>query len=130
MPVRRRLRAVTLVALAYLGACSLGVSSEDDYFAVDENSCVGFCGSESPVPGSSPECFCDEACVDSGDCCKDAIAVCGLDGGSSGDAPAGSCACLCGSPDPAGECFCDDACVDNGDCCPDYAQLCTPDASG
>jgi hypothetical protein len=132
MPARRRLGAVCLVAIVCAGSCSLGVASEDDYFGVDKNSCAGHCGSDTPVPDSDPECFCDDVCVESGDCCKDFVAACGYDGSldASGDAGPGSCAGQCGSSDPQGNlpCFCDDACVDAGDCCSDYASLCDPDA--
>ncbi len=131
MPSRRRLRAVTLLALAYLGACSLGVSPEDDYFTSTQNSCAGHCGSDVAVPGSDPECFCDDVCVDSGDCCSDFSAVCAVDGaaGSSGDGASGSCVGFCGEldPVPGAECYCDVDCTANGDCCADYAAACTAD---
>jgi hypothetical protein len=39
-------------------------------------SCLGYCGYEDEVPGSSPGCFCDDACIDSDDCCLDYLAVC------------------------------------------------------
>jgi len=39
-------------------------------------SCGGLCGSPSPVPGSSPACYCDVSCVGFGDCCGDFQAMC------------------------------------------------------
>jgi hypothetical protein len=132
MPVRRRLGAACLLALVHAGACSLGVSPEDEYFGLDTNSCAGHCGSDVPIPDSDPECFCDELCVDTGDCCKDFVAVCGFDGSldASSDAGPGSCAGACGSDAAQGDppCFCDDLCTENADCCADYATLCDPDA--
>ncbi|MBX3130239.1 MAG: hypothetical protein KF718_26210 [Polyangiaceae bacterium] len=37
-------------------------------------SCVGFCGSSSPVPGGS--CYCDDSCETFGDCCADFVNAC------------------------------------------------------
>jgi hypothetical protein len=39
-------------------------------------SCAGHCGQASPVPGSSPACYCDSACKSYGDCCDDVDSVC------------------------------------------------------
>lgn len=38
-------------------------------------SCAGFCGT-GPVPGSSPDCFCDSLCQGYGDCCGDFVQQC------------------------------------------------------
>ncbi|MBK7579442.1 MAG: hypothetical protein IPI67_04470 [Myxococcales bacterium] len=40
-------------------------------------SCVGHCGSGTPVPGSSPSCYCDSYCTQNNDCCADKVAACG-----------------------------------------------------
>ncbi len=43
-----------------------------------KNSCVGHCDLiDTPVPGSSPKCYCDDACEGFGDCCSDKIKACG-----------------------------------------------------
>jgi hypothetical protein len=34
--------------------------------------CTGYCGKQSPSG-----CYCDSACVSSGDCCSDACSTCG-----------------------------------------------------
>lgn len=45
-------------------------------------SCVSHCGSESAVAqGDGGSCFCDEACIEHGDCCDDFGAVCNGEGG-------------------------------------------------
>ena len=88
-------------------------------------SCSGACGGQ-----GSGECFCDDQCVTSGDCCSDYAAQCdggdGGDGGDSGDQPppaGGSCAGACGGQG-SGECYCDDLCATSGDCCADYDTEC------
>lgn len=40
--------------------------------------CAGHCGSTDPVPGSSPECYCDASCETYGDCCGDFDSTCDL----------------------------------------------------
>ena len=39
--------------------------------------CVDRCDGDGPVPGSSPECYCDELCLEYDDCCSDYTATCG-----------------------------------------------------
>jgi hypothetical protein len=78
-------------------------------------SCFGKCG------GQSGSCWCDEACLGLGDCCKDfanacASTVCGAAGGS-------SCKNACDGKSPSG-CWCDAACAQLGDCCPDKSPCC------
>jgi hypothetical protein len=77
----------------------------------------GECGQQS----SSGPCWCDDQCVDYGDCCADKAAIC--------DAPpAASCMGLCGGgpvPGSSPACYCDAACAGHGDCCADYAEVCT-----
>lgn len=65
----------------------------------DPNSCVGNCGDQ--APGG---CYCDEACVNYGDCCTDKVAACdtvctpSCDGKSCGpDGRGGDCG-ECGNP--------------------------------
>lgn len=40
-------------------------------------SCAGHCGEASPVPNSTPKCYCDTSCTNYGDCCGDYTAQCG-----------------------------------------------------
>ena len=95
------------------------------------DSCVDNCGD---YTGS---CWCDDACIEMGDCCDDAEIVCELDPeqgqtvgvGSGGYEPGpgtSSCDGLCG--EAAADCFCDAACVSFGDCCSDAQTVC--DLSG
>jgi uncharacterized protein YkwD len=74
-----------------------------------QGSCQGACGGQ-----SADGCWCDEECVDSGDCCADREQVCAAAG----------CQGSCGFQSPAG-CWCDEGCVANGDCCADKEQVCT-----
>lgn len=55
-------------------ACSAPLSSKVDtsFFQLQPGSCQGRCG------GSAAGCFCDVNCVNLGDCCPDACAVCGV----------------------------------------------------
>lgn len=41
-------------------------------------SCSGLCGSSAAAPGSDPACYCDASCVSLGDCCSDAVSICGF----------------------------------------------------
>ncbi len=51
------------------------------------NSCLGWCNSTQPVPGSNPSCYCDGECAGYGDCCTDYTSICG--GGTGGTGGAG-----------------------------------------
>jgi hypothetical protein len=105
-------------------------------------SCKGICGKQAPAG-----CFCDDQCMQNGDCCSDKALVCG---GASGptcgnglceagesstscasDCPASSSTCkgYCGGKS-AGACYCDDQCAQNGDCCPDKVPVCGAGAGG
>lgn len=75
--------------------------------------CVGHCDGEVAALG----CWCDAACVSSGDCCADACETCGYCGGT------GACTGSCGGQSPQG-CWCDSFCVANGDCCADACATC------
>jgi hypothetical protein len=95
-------------------------------------SCDGLCG-VGEVEGSDPVCYCDDACVENGDCCGGSIeydAVCGYygGGGGGGGEEAGSCYDWCGYEEPAPgsspACYCDDYCYQNGDCCADIDDYC------
>ena len=83
-------------------------------------SCEGTCGFE--APGG---CWCDEACINFGDCCDDACDLCELDNCED------SCFGNCGSAAPGG-CWCDEACLDFNDCCDDACDYCDhcPTAEG
>jgi len=75
--------------------------------------CQGYCGTQSPKG-----CWCDEQCVNYGDCCT---SVCD-------DCPALSycvvfCQGICGKQHIYG-CWCDAECKTYNDCCPDYDQYC------
>ena len=75
------------------------------------NSCNGNCGGQ--APGG---CFCDDACVNFGDCCSDFQQFCAAPDPN-------SCVGNCGNQAPGG-CWCDNACVNFGDCCSDKAAIC------
>lgn len=79
-------------------------------------SCSGACGTSEDQGG----CFCDDSCVEYGDCCGDYESECGGGGGT----PTGSCQGACGSDMDMGNCYCDTQCVEYQDCCPDYNQFC------
>jgi hypothetical protein len=83
-------------------------ASADDPYGGDDDSCSGNCGGAAPSG-----CYCDDACLEYGDCCGDFEGVCTGDG----------CAGHCGEQAPAG-CYCDEGCLDYGDCCGDYEDLC------
>jgi hypothetical protein len=122
----RGLIALILLGSLQAGACSFGPSPEQDYFGSQKpNSCAGLCGSQDAVPGSSPECWCDNECNESDDCCSDWIKLCS-DGGVWDGGTTASCKGRCGpdDPDPNPLCYCDPDCVDAGDCCSDYATFC------
>jgi hypothetical protein len=86
-------------------------------------SCVGSCGSEAAVPGSSPECYCDDQCQAMGDCCADKATACAA------MPVGGSCQGKCGSTTGVGTganaCYCDASCTAYGDCCGDFAGVCS-----
>jgi hypothetical protein len=90
------------------GAC--GVIVEPD------SSCAGICGDQAPSG-----CWCDDLCVENGDCCEDACPECGV---CDGPPPADdSCAGICDEQAPSG-CWCDDFCISSGDCCADACSEC------
>ncbi len=77
-------------------------------------SCAGNCAGQ--APGG---CWCDEGCVERGDCCDNACEVCELE-----TCPdLNSCAGHCFDQAPGG-CFCDSACHSWGDCCEDVCEFC------
>src|SRR5262245_4484211 len=58
------------------GEGATGAVHGDDGGGVPEGgpkagSCKGYCGFDNPIPGSDPECYCDDACTSAGDCCGD-----------------------------------------------------------
>ena len=90
-----------------------------------DGSCAGACGQQSP-----DGCYCDEACVQEGDCCNDVcdqcedLSHCGGEEGPGGGMPeAQTCAGSCGQQSPGG-CYCDEICVEYGDCCDDVCDEC------
>lgn len=93
-------------------------------------SCVGHCGTTSAVPGSNPACYCDDLCIDSGDCCFDFNVACAFvgGGGSGGGSNDPTCAGHCGKITPAPgsnpACYCDITCASLNDCCSDYDSYC------
>jgi hypothetical protein len=93
-------------------------------------SCVGHCGTTGAVPGSNPACYCDDLCIDSGDCCFDFNVACAFvgGGGSGGGSNNPTCAGHCGkiTPAPGSDpaCYCDITCQALDDCCDDYDSLC------
>lgn len=57
-------------------------AGDDEPDMPSAGSCVGHCGSESAVAqGDGGSCFCDEACIENGDCCDDFGQACNGDGG-------------------------------------------------
>ncbi len=60
------------------GAAGAAPDSSVPDAAPTGGSCVGHCGSSDPVPGSSPECYCDDACESpqNNDCCADKQTAC------------------------------------------------------
>jgi hypothetical protein len=126
------------------GTCEAGETSANcaSDCAGSSASCKGICGKQAPAG-----CFCDDQCMQNGDCCSDKALVCG---GASGptcgnglceagesstscasDCPASSSTCkgYCGGKS-AGACYCDDQCAQNGDCCPDKVPVCGAGAGG
>ncbi len=82
-------------------------------------SCEGICGGQ-----ADSGCWCNEACVEHGDCCSDYASACsGGNGGGAGGA--NSCQGKCGDDyDPELNCQCNDRCAEFGNCCDDYNSVC------
>ena len=85
-------------------------------------SCDGRCGSS----GDAYDCFCDDLCLDFGDCCCDAnlcidASPC-FDCAGTYSCATDSCAGRCGDffALPDYDCYCDNLCLALGDCCDDY----------
>jgi hypothetical protein len=53
------------------GPTSSADAADADAADASGASCAGHCGSQEPVPGSDPPCYCDNACEGQGDCCFD-----------------------------------------------------------
>jgi hypothetical protein len=84
----------------------------------DPNSCSACeCGA------GGPTCWCDEACVTNGDCCPNAVSLCGLTGTDS-TCDASECDGIGGTDAFGLECWCDDFCILNGDCCASVCAVC------
>ncbi len=94
------------------------------------SSCTGHCGDSSAVPNSNPKCYCDDLCIDSGDCCFDFNVACAFvgGGGSGGGTGTPSCVGHCGkiTPVPGSNppCYCDQTCQTLNDCCGNYSSAC------
>ena len=109
-----------------------------------EGSCVGKCGSLNAVKAGSVAnadlevCFCDDTCVEGGDCCDNYISVCGdvsphptTNNNDDDDTDVGgTCSGQCGSLSPVFQpggrpsCFCHPSCVAGNDCCDDFQFSC------
>ena len=78
-------------------------SDDPDFSCVQSDTCGG------QAPGG---CYCDEICVEEGDCCADGPCE------ATPEPNPASCVenDVCGGEAPSG-CYCDDACVSWGDCC-------------
>jgi len=100
---------------------------------IGTGTCDGFCGGI----GSDESCFCDNACVEIGDCCPDYEEFCLVPTLSPAPSPSpipsstfppfnatGTCNGFCGGAGSDDSCFCDNDCVEIGDCCPDYEEFC------
>jgi len=94
-----------------------------------EGSCVGKCGGY-----AGNNCYCDDECEDSGDCCSDYKDICEDSAPPSPPSPSppspsppspspGSCVGKCGGY-AGNNCYCDDECESAGDCCSDYTEVC------
>ncbi len=83
--------------------------------------CADACGGES-VAG---DCWCDDWCLDYGDCCLDWLELCVAED----DSVEPTCTDVCGGPSASGTCWCDDLCATMDDCCDDWADQCGPPPS-
>jgi hypothetical protein len=91
-----------------------GAEGSGDRQPIGKADLVGSCAdSDCNGPSSSGNCFCDDACVEFGDCCSDRPQVCGTDEG--GD----PCGGFAGLPCPQGQ-----VCVD------DPSDSCDPKSGG
>jgi len=80
----------------------------------------GTCGSNSPVCNQDKCCYCDDHCLEFGDCCDDYALVCARQ-----EHPiTGACDGSCGIKSSSGSCWCDEECVKFGDCCEDACERC------
>jgi len=76
------------------------------------NSCTGHCG------GNAGNCYCDDQCVQYGDCCDDVCMEC--------NSPFCTCDGNCNGSAPGGLCWCDSIChLYPYDCCDDACQECS-----
>eukprot|EP00638_Chattonella_subsalsa_P011469 CAMPEP_0117797624 /NCGR_PEP_ID=MMETSP0948-20121206/12643_1 /TAXON_ID=44440 /ORGANISM="Chattonella subsalsa, Strain CCMP2191" /LENGTH=277 /DNA_ID=CAMNT_0005629063 /DNA_START=107 /DNA_END=940 /DNA_ORIENTATION=- len=80
----------------------------------------GTCGSNSPVCDHGKCCYCDDYCLEFGDCCEDYAFVCARQE----EIIVGACDGSCGIKSPTGSCWCDEECVELGDCCADACERC------
>jgi hypothetical protein len=115
--------------------CELGRAPDGSQAECSKEECGGS-GNPNAAP-DAPQCFCDQQCVQFGDCCANVTEVCEFRGnrgpGTRGGSGQGTCEAEdCGGnsegPEGAG-CFCDAACVEFGDCCANAAEAC-PDVIG
>lgn len=70
--------------------------------------CRSNCGRKNPIGN----CWCDEGCLQTDDCCTDYNATC-----------IATCQGSCGQKSKF-NCWCDRVCKDAGDCCADYDSVC------
>ena len=61
----------------FIGSSSAGASTSTVCLPSTGPTCEGLCGTSTPAEGSDPACFCDDTCVDRGDCCGDFEMICG-----------------------------------------------------
>ncbi|MFH1530861.1 MAG: hypothetical protein ABIK09_09040 [Pseudomonadota bacterium] len=103
------------------GQCGGGMICSGSQCISQGSSCVGSCG------GSAPDyCYCDDSCMDYGDCCPDACDACpnlsGCGGGGCGPGEIEDCWGECSPGYSLGDGWCDDAfdcdmfMYDYGDC--------------
>ena len=87
-----------------------------DFCTLDAaDSCEGFCGTKAP-----DGCYCDDFCVNLGDCCDDACSVCGE---CVEEELSESCEGACDGLAPSG-CSCEADCYASGTCCSDIESVC------
>lgn len=104
---------------AKLGLCVLTLTG----CAVDEaiaefRDAPGACLPSECGERSASGCYCDDECVQYGDCCSNHEAVCSGEVSQCGGPPS-----ACGEQATSG-CWCDASCSEYGDCCADYATAC------
>lgn len=101
-------------------------TSEGEAVSTTLGSCKNRCQKQ------SIDCWCDETCAATNDCCSDYRKECVCYDGSTSSCrkESGSCDGACGVQSKDGTCFCDMKCFEKGDCCEDYSTMCQTTCKG